>query len=91
MRGRFRGFPVGSVDMMEIDGVTLRQRLILDRAKRVNGALEMGKLYYMELREAYSGRSPEKAIAVQNESEPEDRKLMACVELCFWPTETTSS
>ena len=37
----------------------------------------------MELKEAYSCCNPEKAIAFQNESEPQDKKLMVCIEKRF--------
>ena len=83
LRDHFRGFCRASIDMMEIDGLTLRQRLLKDRLLWREGSVEMGKFYYMELRELYSRVSPEKTIAVQNDKDPEDRKLMACIEKCF--------
>lgn len=74
----FPNWPSAQVDVLQKEGITLRQRLIRDkRASQQPGSeVKMGKFYYEGLRELYDdGAGPQSKLKVKNELDPEDARL----------------
>lgn len=78
IKDNFPNWPSAQVDVLQKDGLTLRQRIAKDKALSAEpgSTLRMGKLYYQDLRELYDdGSDPAKLLPVKNPSEPEDANL----------------
>lgn len=86
LRDNFKGWGEDLTDLCIRDGKSLRQQLLEDLLAKKNGTRPgpMGKVYYNELRNRYGNAlAPEKLLAVADDTDPDDHKLLAAVTHLF--------
>ena len=86
VRDNFPNWPSQLVDVLQKDGLTLRQRIARDKGSADEPdvtTVNMGKHYYQKLRDLYSeSGGPDEQLVVKDKSEEEDPVLRKAI-LCF--------